>query len=98
MTITATQGQSLIDFAVQLYGDESKVFELAFLNDLPVTWQFLEDTPIQLLELPETKATAVLRTYKVEVRRLGTSGRYVLVDENGDYPVDENMETLEAPI
>ena len=94
----ATSGQSLIDIAIQVYGDEAKVFDLALLNDLPVTHQFIEPTMVVLNESPETRAVAVLNSYKVQVRRLGQSGRYVLVDENGDYPVDENNETLEAPV
>ena len=98
MVLIATEGQSLLDFAVQYFGDESRVFELASLNDLSVTHQFVEDTSIELPESSESRATAVLAQYRVQVRRLGQSGHYVLVDENGDYPVDENGNVLEATV
>lgn len=50
MIVTAVNGQSLFDLAIQLYGSVKYVFELAMANGLSIT-QELE--PGQLLEVPE---------------------------------------------
>lgn len=99
MTITAYSGQCLLDIAIQYFGDEQRVFELAALNDLSLTAQFGRNTSLTLPALTaQPRSVAILDAYRVKVQRLdslNSEGGW-LIDENGDPLIDEDGNILVA--
>lgn len=99
MVITAYSGQCLLDIAIQYFGDEQRVFELAALNDLSLTAQFGADRALTLpAQTAQPRSVAILDAYKVKVQRLDnleTEGVW-LIDENDDPLMDEDGNILVA--
>jgi hypothetical protein len=100
MEMYAHAGQCLLDIAIQVFGDEQRVFELAALNDLSLTHQFVNNALVVLPALTaQPRSVAILDAYRVRVQRLdfyavGADGW--LIDENGNPLVDENGQVIVA--
>ncbi len=50
MTYTVKQGQNLLDIAIQIYGDVSKVFDLARANGLDIGTSLVAGIEIEIDE------------------------------------------------
>jgi hypothetical protein len=102
MEMYAHAGQCLLDIAIQVFGDEQRVFELAALNDLSLTHQFVNNALVVLPTLTaQPRSVAILDAYRVKVQRLNEPVVDIdgwLIDENGDPLVDENGNILVASV
>jgi hypothetical protein len=100
MEMYAHAGQCLLDIAIQVFGDEQRVFELAALNDLSLTHQFVNNALVLLPALTaQPRSVAILDAYRVRVQRLNDPVVYVdgwLIDEDGNPLIDENGNILVA--
>ncbi len=89
-TIRISEGQNIIDVAVQQYASVEGLFELAAENDLSVTHQLV---PAQELKLPLVSAirsTPERRTYLARSQRVNTTQETAYTPEGGEYNDDYN--------
>ena len=73
MTYTVKQGQNLLDIAIQMYGDVSKVFDLAKDNGLDIGTNLTAGTELIIDETKTTKPK-IVKYFKDNQIILATDG------------------------